>query len=98
MPRKRTSDLNAVLADWDETTLPNGNQKFFSVGFISRKGEFRFVKRGIKTGLRMNMKDNDLKAVIPVDENGNKIGHVYPVWIHAIVFYSGNIEFNLLTT
>lgn len=96
MIKKRTTDLNAVLADWDEVKLPNGKIKTFSVGFISRKGEFRFVRRGIKTGLRMKMKDMDMKAVVPVDENGNESGHVYPVWIHAIVYYSGNIEFSLL--
>jgi len=97
MIRRRTTDLNAVLADWDETKLPSGKIKTFSVGFISKAGEFRFVKRGIKAGLRMHMKDNDMKAVQPVDNNGNAIGHIYPVWIHSILIYSGNIEFNLLT-
>ena len=31
---KRVTALNAVLADWDEGKLPNGDTKFFSVGFI----------------------------------------------------------------
>jgi len=93
---RRVTALNAVLADWDERKLPDGSDKVFSVAFISKKGKFRFIKRAKKTGLRMNMKYNDMKAVQPVDENGFEIGHIYPVWIHSILFYSGNVEFNLL--
>lgn len=93
---KRVTKLNAVLADWDETKFPNGLVKYFSVAFISKEGEFRFIKRGKKAGLRMDMKANDMKAVQPVDVDGMEIGHIYPVWIHAILYYSGNIEMNLL--
>lgn len=93
---KRITQLNAILADWDETKLPNGQTKFFSVAFVSKKGEFIFIKRGKKTGLRFNMKKHNMKAVQPVDNEGNEIGHVYPVWIHSILYYSGNIEMNLL--
>ncbi|MDF1546414.1 MAG: hypothetical protein P1P88_01240 [Bacteroidales bacterium] len=96
MIKRRVTELNAVLADWDEAKLPNGQDKYFSVAFVSKKGEFRFVKRGRKTGLRMHMKDNDMKAVQPVDTDGMDIGHVYPVWIHSIIFYSGNVVMNLL--
>lgn len=84
-----------MLADWDEAKLPNGKDKFFSVGFISSKGEYRYIKRGVKAGLKRNMKDNDLKAVKPVDKDGFEIAHIYPVWIHAILFFSGNVEMNL---
>ena len=92
---KRINEINAVLADWDEDTLPNNRKKVFSVGFVTKSGEFRFVRRGIKSGLRFNMKDTDYKAVQPVDNAGNEIGHVTPVWIHSIMFYSGNIIFKL---
>ena len=92
---KRVTDLNAVLADWDEHKLPDGRQKYFSVAFISKNGEYRFIKRGRKAGLKMNMKDNEMKAVQPVGLDGQDIGHVYPVWIHSIVYYSGNVIYNL---
>lgn len=96
MQLRRVTELNAVLADWDEDKFPDGRQKFFSVAFISKSGEFRFVKRARKMGLRFNMKANDYKALQPVDKEGIDNGHVYPVWIHAILFYSGNVEMNLL--
>ncbi len=91
---RRVTELNAVLADWDETKLPDGSDKFFSVGFITKTGEFIYIKRGKKRGLRFSMKEYDYKAVQPVDKNGNETGHVYPVWIHSIVLYIGNIYFN----
>lgn len=96
MIKRRVTELNAVLSDWDERKFPDGKQKVFSVGFVSKNGEFRFIKRGIKVGLKFSMKDNDMKAVQPVDTDNIEIGHVYPVWIHSILFYSGNIEMNLL--
>jgi hypothetical protein len=92
---RRVTELNAVLADWDEAKLPDGSIKTFSVGFVSKKSEYRFIKRGIKSGLRFSMKDTDMKGVQPVDKNGEEFGHVYPVWIHSIIFYSGNVIFNI---
>ena len=92
---KRVTELNAALADWDENKLPNGSDKYFSVAFITKNGEYRYVRRAKKAGLRFNMKENDMKALIPVDDEGNEFGHVYPVWIHAIIYYSGNIEYSI---
>ncbi len=96
MKSKRVTELNAVLADWDEGKLPDGRTKFFSVAFVTKNGEFRFIKRGIRSGLRANMKKNDSKAVQPVDADGTPIDHIYPVWIHSILYYSGNVIMNLL--
>ena len=93
---RRVTELNAALADWDEDRYPDGRQKFFSVGFITREGEFRYIKRAKKAGLKMNMKFWDMKALQPVSKEGENIGHVYPVWIHSILYYSGNVVFNLL--
>jgi hypothetical protein len=93
---RRTTELNAVLADWDEQFLPNGREKFFSVGFVNKKGEFIFVSRARRSGLRkQNMKANDLKGLMPVDADGNQSGHIYPVWIHSILYFRSNIYFNL---
>jgi len=93
---KRVTALNAVLADWDEGKTPDGKTKYFSVAFFTKSGEFVYIKRGKRSGLRFNMKDHDMKAVIPVDKKGEDLGHVYPVWIHSILFYRGNVLFNLL--
>ena len=93
---KRVTALNAVLGDWDEEKLPNGDIKYISVAFITKKGKFIYIKRGVKAGLKFSMKENDMKAILPVDEKGDKIDHVYPVWIHSIVYYKGNIYYSLL--
>jgi hypothetical protein len=96
MIKRRVTELNAVLADWDEERLPDGRQKYISVGFVSKKGEYRFVKRGRKAGLKFSMKDFDMKGVQPVCKDGLNMGHVFPIWIHSILFYSGNVEMNML--
>ena len=92
---RRTTDLNAVLADWDEHHYPNGNVKYFSVGYIKKNGEFVYLKRCKKIGLRFSMKDFNMKAAQPVDTQGNAIGHVHPIWIHSIMIYRSNIIFDL---
>lgn len=92
---KRITDLNAVLADWDETKLPNGEFKYFSVGYIKKNGEFVYLKRCKKSGLRFSMKDHNMKGALPVDQQGNPSDHVHPIWIHSIMFYRGNVIFDL---
>lgn len=92
--KKRVTTLNAVLADWDEGKLPNGNPKYFSVMYVKKSGEAVYIKRAVRSGLRADMKANDLKAAQPVDKNGNPIGHIHPIWIHSILFYSGNIVYD----
>lgn len=95
MNTKRVTGLNAVLADWDEAKLPNGNKKVITVAFVTKQGEFRYVKQGVKCGLRFNMKATDYKAIQPIDSQGNEIGHVMPVWIHSILFYNGNVNYSI---
>jgi hypothetical protein len=94
----RITELNAVLADWDEQFFPDGTEKFFSVGYIKKNGEFVYLKRCRRAGLRFSMKMHDMKAAEPVDIHGKAIGHVHPIWIHSIVFFRSNIEFSLLCT
>lgn len=94
MQKRRNTSLNAALADWDEKFLPDGRKKTFSVSFVTKHGDFIHIPKACKAGLKANMKANDLKAAQPCDENGNPAGHVYPVWIHAILYYSGNVEFD----
>ena len=92
---RRVTALNSALSDWDEGFLPDGRQKTFSVGFVTKRGVYIYIHRAVRSGLRANMKGNSLKAVIAVDADNNAIGHVYPVWIHSILFYRGNIIYNL---
>jgi len=89
--RKRNTTLNAVLNEWDEKTLPNGARKYFSVRFINKSGELQYIQRGYACGLPNNiMTKFDYKAVQPVDLKNKEIGHVTPVWIHAIIEFNNN--------
>lgn len=93
--QRRNTPLNAALSDWDEKFTPNGKIKIFSVTFITKNGEYIHLPHAYKTGLKSNMKKNDLKAAQPCDSKGNPAGHIYPIWIHSIIFYAGNITFNV---
>ena len=88
---RRISVLNGVLAEMDESFLPNGRKKVFSIRFVEKSGKLTYLPFAISVGLKANMRANDLKAVQPVDKNGNMLenGHVYPIWIHAIVEFNG---------
>ena len=88
MIKKRNTKLNAVLAEINEKFYPNSVRKVFSIKFITKTGLFIYLPRAIAVGLKANMKSNDLKAIQPVNINNEPFGHVYPIWIHAI------IEFN----
>jgi len=67
---------------------PNGSQVNFSIVFITKQGQRVFFPRAVVTGLPYSVKINRLRGILPVDREGNKIGHVYPVSIDNM------IEFN----
>lgn len=78
-----------MLADMDEKTLPNGDQKVFSLKFIKQNGELVFINRAVRTGLNMNMKLNAFRGVLRVDADLEKLGHPTPVKIWNIIEYNG---------
>lgn len=90
MQKKRNTKLNAVLSDIDESFLPNGKRKVFSIGFFNSGGEYVFMISAVKSGLKQNQKKGDFKGVAPVDMHGNEIGHPYPIYIHFIKYYKSN--------
>ncbi|MFZ4414187.1 MAG: hypothetical protein ACOYOV_13980 [Bacteroidales bacterium] len=81
--------ISQVLAELDINVLPDGKQNSFSMRFVDRKGKSVFVFRGVKTGLKMNMKELAMRGVKPVDAELNGISHVLPVWIWAITEFNG---------
>lgn len=88
--RRKNTLLNAVLADMDEEYLPSGRRKVFSITFCELSGKITRFPYAIKTGLRFNMVEHEMKGVMPCDKSGKPLEnfHVIPVWIYAIWEYN----------
>jgi len=80
---------NDALREYDIKESPQGRQVCFSIKFIKKNGELVFLPRAVATGLTVNLKDNRLRGVVAIDEEGNKIGHIYPVSIDLIIEWNG---------
>ncbi|MFZ4414050.1 MAG: hypothetical protein ACOYOV_13280 [Bacteroidales bacterium] len=65
--QKSTIRLSQVLNEMDMSVLPTGKQHSFSITFIKSNGESVFILRTIKTGLNMNLKQNAMRGIRPVD-------------------------------
>ena len=76
---------NLMLREYSVKETPDGKQTVFSIKFIKRNGELVFMPRAVACGLKQNMSINRLRGVLPVDTDGNSIGHPTPVSIDAIV-------------
>ena len=85
----QTIRRKVVLAEYDVKQLPNGKQPVFSLKFIKTNGELVFMPRAVSCGLTANMSSNRLRGFVPVDLNGDKIGHPTPVSIDAITEWNG---------
>jgi len=86
MPDKirRTDVLKAL----DGKSNPYGSQVVYSIVFLKKNGERVFVPRAVSCGLPFSLSAHRMRGVMPVDIQGEKIGHVYPVNIDHI------LEFN----
>ena len=80
---------NLVLREYDVKETPQGGQTVFSIKFIKRNGELVFMPKAVACGLNADMKKNRLRGVLPVDAQGEGIGHPTPVNIDAIVEWNG---------
>ncbi len=78
-----------ALREMDIKETPYGKQVTFSIKFIKKDGEIVFLARAVACGLRMNMKANRFRGVLPVNEKNEAAGHVYPVSIDNIIEYNG---------
>jgi len=81
---------NLMLKALDIKETPSGSQVSFSMVFIKKDGERVFLPRAVSTGLPYSLSANRLRGILPIDQHGNKSGHVYPVSIDLI------LEFNSL--
>jgi len=84
-----TIRLYKALDKWDK--IDKGNiDDAFSIEFIQKDGSLRYFKRAVKCGARFNLRDNEMRGAIPVDEDGNRIGHPTQFSIWRIVKFNGN--------
>lgn len=80
---------NLVLKELEIKETPEGKQIVVSIKFVKKDGELVFMPRAVATGLKMNMKGNRMRGVVPVDSQGNACGHVTPVSIDSLIEYNG---------
>jgi hypothetical protein len=79
-----------ALREMEIKETPDGKQITFSIKFEKKDGTIVFLPKAISTGLKMNMKINRMRGVMAVDDEFNKIGHIYPVHIDNIHELNGN--------
>ncbi|MFY9150828.1 MAG: hypothetical protein WAO52_02350 [Prolixibacteraceae bacterium] len=80
---------NLVLKELEAKETPDGKQIVFSIKFVKKDGELVFIPRAVASGLKMNMKENRMRGVLPVDEKGDAIGHVTPIHIDSLIEFNG---------
>lgn len=78
------------LREYDIKETKTGKQVTFSIKFVSKSGELIFLPRAIACGLKYNLSSNRHRGVMPVDSEGEKIGHVYPVLIDNVIEWNNN--------
>jgi len=81
--------LSEVLGEMDEKTTPNGKKKVFSIKFVQKDGTVRFFNRAVNCGLKINMKEQAMRGILPVDSNIKPIDHPHPVKIWSIIEFNG---------
>lgn len=80
---------NLALKEYEIKETSDGRQVSFSIKFVKKNGELVFIPRAVATGLKMNMKDNRMRGIVPVDNSNDAIGHITPVHIDGIVEWNG---------
>lgn len=77
-----------VLAEMEIHETPSGKTNYFSIQFYKNNGELVTLTKARSCGLRMNMTDNRKRGVQQVDDEGNAVGHIYPVSIDNIRLFN----------
>ena len=80
---------NLALREYDIKETPQEKQVIFSIKFVKKDGEIVFIPAAVACGLTVNMSKNRLRGVLPVDAQGERTGHPYPVSIDAILEWNG---------
>jgi len=77
-----------MLREYDMKETPEGKQNYFSIKFVTKKGELVFLPRAVATVLLFNVSRYRMRGIVAVDIKMDKIVHIYPVSIDNI------LEFN----
>ena len=80
---------NLALKEYEVKETMNDKQVVFAIKFVKKDGELVFMPMAVATGLKMNIKENRMRGVLPVDAQGEGCGHVTPVHIDGIVEWNG---------
>lgn len=87
---KKNIALNVILADSDDARR---EKRCFAIGFYTKKGEFRYMPRAVRVGVKQHQRRFNYIGVQAVDHDFQPLGHPTPVFIYAIKIYKGNYEF-----
>ena len=80
---------NLALKEYEVKETLLGKQVVFKIKFVKKDGELVFMPMAVAAGLKMNMKENRMRGVLPVDAQGESCGHVTPVSIDGIIEWNG---------
>ena len=89
MVKIETIRRNLALKEYEVKETPQGKQVTFSIKFVKKNGELAFVPRAVAAGLKMDMKANRMRGILPVDKENMATGHITPVHIDGIIEWNG---------
>ena len=89
MVKIETIRRNLALKEYEVKETPQGKQVTFSIKFVKKNGELVFVPRAVAAGLKMDMKANRMRGILPVDQENMAAGHITPVHIDGIIEWNG---------
>ena len=78
-----------ALREMETREKANGKASHFSLQFYLKNGELVSFPRAVMRGLRADMKSNRLRGILPVDSNGDPIGHIHAVSIDNLRQFNG---------
>lgn len=80
---------NLVLKQIDASEDPFGRKLTFSLKFVKKDGELVYMPKAQSCGLKFSMKNNHMRGIQPVDDQGNPAGHPTPVHIDGLIEFNG---------
>ncbi len=78
-----------ALREMETREKANGKASHFSLQFYLKNGELVSFPRAVMRGLKADMKRNRLRGILPVDSEGNPIGHIHAVSIDNLREFNG---------
>ena len=78
-----------ALREMETREKANGKASLFSLQFYLKNGELVSFPRAVMRGLKADMKRNRLRGILPVDSEGNPIGHIHAVSIDNLREFNG---------